>query len=106
MDNLFYYIVVIGTLGLIPFGVFYIALAIYGIVRGPDAKYLPHSNLLVVSRLLSGVLNIMIGITLYYHLNESMTSIMLIGLTLIAFVEWELFTRKYFIEKYENNNQR
>lgn len=96
MDSVFYYLVVIFTIVVAAFGVFYIAVAGYGFARGTDS---PHSKSVVLSRFLSGLSNLLIGVTFYWHVNESVASIILVSLTISAFVLWEWFARTYFIER-------
>lgn len=103
MDNIFYYVAIVLTLGLVVFGIVYVALAAYGFARGVDSATLPNFRSLMLSRFLSGIANILIGGTLYWHVNESMTSTVLVSLTVSAFALWEWFARTYFIEKTDSN---
>lgn len=105
MDNIFYYVAIVLTLGLVAFGIFYIAVVVYGFARGGDSATLPHFKSLMLSRFLSGIANLLIGGTLYWHVNESMTSTVLVSLTVSAFVLWEWFARTYFIEKTDSSSR-
>lgn len=98
MDRFFYYLVVSLAIALVAFGVFYIAVAAYRFVRGNSPQNLSYSKSLVLARFLSGVSNLLIGATLYWHVNESTASIILVSLTMSAFVLWEWFVRTYFID--------
>ena len=97
MDSI-YYFAVIFTIGLSAFGVFCIAVAGYQLARGADLKNVPYSRPLILSRFLSGVANLLIGVTLYWHVNETMTSTILVMLAMSAFTFWEWFVRTNFIE--------
>jgi hypothetical protein len=105
MGSFYYNSAVVLAIALAAFGVFYIAVAGYGFVQGGGFKSLAYSKLVVLSRFLSGLANIMIGITLYWHVNETTASTTLVLLTMSVFVLWEWFARTYFIDRTDHREE-
>lgn len=104
MDNLFYKITVVLTLWLVVFGTIDMVRAVYQFVRGGGLPTLGNVKPIIVARFLSGAARIVIGWTLYSHVNESTRSTVMVSLSMSVFVLSEWYFRTYFAPRDDNNN--
>jgi hypothetical protein len=94
-----YYLALFLSLGFVLFGVLYILEACYRCLRLTGKEDSARSRHVVLSRFISGVVNILIGLTFYAHLSETPLSVYLILWASATFALWEWHVRTYFINQ-------
>lgn len=98
MENITYYVAIVLTLVHAASGILFTFAAGYGLFRGTQAEKFPFARLALLARLLTGVADFLVGITLFWHVNESTTSTVSVLLSVSASGMLSWFTRTYMIE--------